>query len=550
MKRSALLATLAGTTSLTSVFCGAALAQQSAPDTIVVTAQKREQALEDVPVSVAVIDGEFIDRQNIQDLTDYLDLVPGLTGETAGASGDGISVRIRGIGALGGNTNTFGVYVDGFDTTGATTALAGGRLVDPERVEVLRGPQGTAFGRNVVAGAISITSLTPTTDEFKGRISLDAGNNGVLGVRGRVNIPVSDTTAVLLSSFYDRTNGFVDNLTLSGSSEDEQENYGFRASVQTDPTDALSIKASLSYERLSQQLQSEVPDNNPGGTVAFFVDLINAGGNPLFSGDDIASPLAEFFPDQGIFAETDTPEMNFRENMIGTLNVTYDFGDHSLVWVSGASYSEQENEGDGDDSSLNNVIVEGASETLFASTELRFQNNGDDRLDYVGGVFASYSNANSFARSVAGETIQLTTLIPESVLGPAVAALVPNPYFTVPTPLGGTLAENNSSSDTLGLAIFADVDFEITDRWNILVGGRYNYDEESQTVENLIDIQDVSFFGLGLLPFAPSTAFPDATDEVDFDQFTWRASTVYELADAVNVYATVSTGYRPGGLQL
>ncbi len=555
MTSKGILSSLACGASCAAILCGAAYAQDDATDTIVVTAQKREQALEDVPVSVAVIDNEFIDRQDIRDLTDYLDLVPGLSGETNGASGDGINVRIRGIGNLGGNTNTFGVYIDGFDTTGASTALAGSRLVDPERVEVLRGPQGTAFGRNVVAGAISITSLTPTTDEFSGRIAFDRGNNGVLGVQSRMNIPLTDTTAMLVSGFYDRTDGWVDNLTTTGSQEDEQENYGFRVSVQSDPNEALSIKASASYERLSQQMQSQVPDGMPGGTVGLFVNsVINPGLNPLFTAEDIATPLPAFFPEQGEFNETDTPEFNVRENMIGTLNVSYDFGDNSLIWVSGVSYSEQVNEGDGDFSSLNNVLTEGASETTFASTELRFQNNGDDRLDYVGGVFISYSNSNSVSRSFAGDTIQLTTLIPDFLI-PLVAgpdpdlSMVPSPYFTVPTPSGGILAQNSNESDTFGYAIFADVDFEINDWWNVLVGGRYNYDEESQSVANLIDIQDINFPGTAI-PFAPSNAFPDASGEVDFDQFTWRASTVFNVANGFNVYGTVSTGYRPGGLQL
>ncbi|MEM1435762.1 MAG: TonB-dependent receptor [Pseudomonadota bacterium] len=516
---------------------------------IIVTAQKREQALEDVPVSVAVIDSDFIDRQDIRDLTDYLDLVPGLTGETAGASGDGVTVRIRGIGSLGGNTNTFGVYVDGFDTTGASTALAGSRLVDPERVEVLRGPQGTAFGRNVVAGAISITSLTPDTEAFRGRVAVDAGNNGVLGISGRANIPLSDTAALLISGFYDETDGYIDNLTPTGSPEDSQENYGVRASLQIDPTDSLSIKASLSYEELSQKLQSEIPNGANNPLVQDFIDIINLGFNPLATPASIASPLAEFFPDQAEFGESDTPEFIERQNTIGTLNVAYDLGESSLIWVTGFSYTELDSAGDGDYSSLNNVLFTSEGDDLFASTELRYQSNGNERFNYVGGIFVSYGESEVFNESFAGNTIQATTFIPGPLLGPA-APFLPNPYFTVPTAPGELLARNNNESETFGYALFADFDLAITDRWNLLFGGRYNYDEEEQDTRLLIDIQQIGFPGIPSVPFAPSVPFPDASGEVDFDKFTWRLSSVFDLSERVNLYATISTGYRPGALQL
>ncbi len=516
---------------------------------VIVTAQKREQSLEDVPVSVAVLDGEFIERQDIRDLTGYLDLVPGLTGETSGASGEGVGVRIRGIGALGGNTNTFGVYVDGFDTTGATTALAGSRLVDTERVEVLRGPQGTAFGRNVVAGAISITSLTPDPEEFSGRLAFDAGSDGILGISGRANVPLSDSAAMLVSGFYDETDGYVSNRTPSGAEDDSQENYGARVSFLFDVSDALSVKASLSYEKFSQDLQSEVPngDNNP--LVQSFIDIINAGFNPLISPAQVASPLNEFFPDQGEYGETDTPESVEQENTIGTLNVTYDFGDNSLVWVTGFSLSEGEFDIDGDYSSLNNVIVTGDNETLFASTELRIQSNDAERLNYVGGVFVSYGDSESQSQTFAGQTIQATTLIPGPLLGPA-APFLPNPYFTVPTAPGELLARSNNESETFGYAVFADLDWALTDFWNLQLGVRYNYDEEEQDISDLIDIQQIDFPGIPGVPFAPSVPFPDASGDVDFDQTTWRVSSVFYLNDNINVYWTVSTGYRPGGLQL
>ncbi|MGF1453855.1 MAG: TonB-dependent receptor [Alphaproteobacteria bacterium] len=541
---------LIGGASCLAMAPGAAWAQQGDTETIVVTAQKREQALEDVPVSIAVVDNEFIDRSDLRDLSDYLDLVPGVTGETGGASGDGISVRIRGIGALGGNTNTFGVYVDGFDTTGASTALAGSRLVDAERVEVLRGPQGTSFGRNVVAGAISITSLTPRTDDYSARIAIDGGNNGTFGAQGRVNVPLSDTTAALFSGFFDRTSGYVDNLTPTGSPEDTQKNFGLRGSIQTDPNDRLSIKASLSFERLTQELQSQVPDGTPNPFVQSFIDIINLGLNPFLPPSVTPSPLDTFFPEQGAFGETNTAESNERENTIATVNASYDFGETSLVWVSGYSYSEAKFISDADFSSLDNVIAEGGNAATFMSTEVRFQNNGDERFDYIGGVFISHGRFNGFSSSVAGETLRLSTFLPPipQILGP-LAPLFPEGLIAVDTPPGTPVVQSDINSTTFGVAVFADLDVQVTDRWNVLFGGRYNYDEESQSVTDLVDINPDPNFPVPDLVFL-ATPFADNEGDVQFDAFTWRASTVYDLTETINVYATVSTGYRPGGLQL
>ncbi len=525
-----------------------AFAQEDTFDKIVVTSQKREQSIEDVPVSVAVLDKEFIDQSDIRNLTDYLELVPGLTAETGGNSGAAINVRVRGIGALGGNTNTFGLYVDEFDVTGASTSLAGTRLVDAERLEVLRGPQGTTFGRNVVAGAISITSQTPSTEGVSGRAALDFGSDGIFGVQGRLNLPIADSTAVLLSGFYEETDGYINNVTPTGTPEDSREDFGFRASLQSDPTDRLSIKASASFERLTQDLRRQVTDGSSNPQVQNFISIIGLGLNPFIPASAATPPLDEFFPDQASLHEPNSRENSQFESVIGTLRVSYDFGPGSLIWVSGIASSERESVFDNDASALDNLATQADLDTQFASTELRYQSNGDERLDYVVGVFASQGEEDSYGLTLAGETLRTSSFIPAMFLGPLMSTF-PDGLFAVDVPPGETVLEARSHSETAGYAIFADIDFEVTDRWNVLVGGRYNYDEESQEVSDVVELSPDPTFPVPNFLFQP-VEFSDASGEVDFDQVTWRISTVYDLTNAINVYGTISTGYRPGGLQL
>lgn len=199
-------------------------------DEIIVTVQKREQSLQDVPLSVTVFTNEQIKLDAIVNLTDYADKTPGFFVER-GVDVRSINVVIRGVGRLGGSANTFGLYMDEFELTGGLSGNANADITDIERIEVLRGPQGTAFGRNVVAGAINLTSIKPTTDGFSGNIELEAANHDSYRGRGAVNIPlVEEIAAIRFSVSYQTTDGNLTNLDPSGQSNDN-ETLGLRAAL-------------------------------------------------------------------------------------------------------------------------------------------------------------------------------------------------------------------------------------------------------------------------------------------------------------------------------
>ena len=551
---------LATGAALSPLVCTGALAQaateESVLETIIVTAQKREQSLEDVPISIQVIDQDFIEKSDIRSLEDYVDLVPSITIEPGRIAGGGATVRIRGVGRLAGNTDTYALYVDGFDVTGASSSQAGARLVDAERIEVLRGPQGTAFGRNTVAGAINITSQTPDLEEIFGQLAIDAGSDSTYGVQGRLNLPVNQTTALLLSAYYDNTDGHVRNIGPSGGSNSE-ENFGGRVGFYSEPTDRLSIKASLSYEKVKQGLTGALPDGNIAATTQALADLIiDPGLNPDVPPGTFNPTLTRFFPDQNDTVALDTPENSESDTLTAILRFDYDFDDMSLISVSGYTHQDFENQTDTDFSDLNSTFEISERSREFYSTELRLQSTGGNRLEWVAGVFGAKSRSERRTDLIAGDLLRASTFIPFFGAGvlpfPQDAAFFPDGRVFIVNAAPGTAYEvDDETLEGTSVAVFADIDYAVTERLNILLGGRYNYDEFEQTIVDLVDLNalpEVSLPAIGPL-FVP-LEFPDATDTVDSDKFTWRVSAVFATTDNINSYATISTGYRPGGLQL
>ncbi|MEO0438323.1 MAG: TonB-dependent receptor [Pseudomonadota bacterium] len=477
---------------------------------IVVTAQKREQAIQDVPISMTVIDADFIDKSNLDNIEEYALFAPSVsTDESARANSD---IRIRGLGALGGSQNTFGIYLDGFELTGGTSLATTTRLVDVQRLEVLRGPQGTAFGRNVVAGAINITSSVPDPASASGLVEIGVENFGGYDFRGFLNLPLSDNTAVRLSGLYDHTDGNINNIGPAGGRNDMDESGG-RVSIVSRPSDRLMLQGAISYEKREAGITNAVNDGLLRGEVAAITPLLVALG--LFPEDAFPAAPGVFFPDQNDTVSLDTPSFTEIENLIVTGNFEYEFDFGRLVWVNGYIKNTISSQIDLDSSPFNLGLSIDDRENEFYSSELRLQSTGSKRLGWVTGLYASRE---------------------EGRIDPAALQFGADaPLFGVNVPFGTVIdgADVDSSQD--GLAAFVDLDYSLSDRLNVLAGLRYNYDEI-----NVVRTQRESF---GVLS-------PDTSGETDDSAFTWRLGLVYQLTDSVNTYATVSTGYRAGGVQL
>jgi iron complex outermembrane recepter protein len=247
-----------------------AAAQVPVLEEVIVTARKREERLQDVPVPVTAINAQVLLQSNLLELQDYYTTVPGLSLTPSTQSSQ--MLAIRGITTGPGNP-TVGIAIDGVPY-GASTGLGGGEVVpdiDPNdlaRIEVLRGPQGTLYGASSMGGLLNFVTVDPTTDRVSGRLQagMEGTQNGAqLGynVRGIVNVPVTDTLAIRASAFWHQDPGYIDNPVLGIDGINEQHGYGGRLAALWRPSDEISLKLSALYQEIKGDGSNDV-DLQPG----------------------------------------------------------------------------------------------------------------------------------------------------------------------------------------------------------------------------------------------------------------------------------------------
>ena len=272
---------------LASLSSPSLLAETPLLEEIVVTAQKREESLQDTPVAVTALTSDAIESRGIADISELQHYTPNLVFDTTAAiSGlsSGAVVYIRGIGQPDYSLVTdpgVGTYVDGV----YMSRSAGGVLdvLDVERIEVLRGPQGTLFGRNTIGGAINITSRKPA-DEFRGKAELTAGNFDRLNVRASIDVPLSDRVRTAFALSEKNRDGFVKRV-LIGDRLGDEDKLSFRGTLVIEPTDALDFQLSYDY--------TEIDEQSAGSTLAGFTPGAGTIGYALATFGDIPTGLGD-----------------------------------------------------------------------------------------------------------------------------------------------------------------------------------------------------------------------------------------------------------------
>lgn len=237
-------------------------AQQLALEEIVVTAQKRSQNLQQIPISITAISGDELDRIDLNEIQDIAIQTPSLEFSRAGGEAQ---LYIRGIG-----TNIFGVTVDpsvAVNQDGvylARTQMGLTQFLDVERVEVLRGPQGTLYGRNATGGAINLISRKPS-DEVEGYAQANVGNFGRYEFAGAVSAPLSDTIKTRFAARFIEDDGFTKDLDPRGADEiDDQNLFAMRGTVEFDPNDDVTFTVVADWSDFTSHNRSVVPRDNLG----------------------------------------------------------------------------------------------------------------------------------------------------------------------------------------------------------------------------------------------------------------------------------------------
>jgi len=470
-----------------------ASAQTSEPvfEEVVVTAQRREQSIYDVPVAITAFSGEDMTRQGIANLRDIGNFVPNLnvTNFSAGHP-NSVNPFIRGIGIQDHLITTdpgVSVYIDGVylgRQIGQNWSLA-----NIERVEVLRGPQGTLYGRNSIGGAINLITRKPgdETDGFTAGFEAGTRNRFNTDIYGSYR--VNEQLAVSVSGAFNKRGGVGDFINLDTNTDvGEMEDASGRVVVHWTPTSDLSLL-----------LTADAADSN-GGLNPFttFHDeaaAINPNAGPFNEGitnEDVA--------DDPFDNATGEPELAdvFNSSEGVALTVEYAVSENLLAKLLLSHRDSDYEAGLDDDATVENFAA--FPETGSAeqdSVELQF-NGTYGRWDFVTGAFyfdESGKNAQPNATFFFGPSKEILT------------------------------------QDSESWAVFANAGYQITDRFHVGAGIRYGEDDKDASV-------DVGLGGVG----GPETVFASES----FDEVTWDVKTTYDLTNNVSVYATVATGYQSG----
>ena len=253
---------------------GSAQAQEARTtlEEVVVTSRRREESLQDVPIAVSAFSAEAIERNRIEGVDDVFSRTPNVSYTTEG-SRDRKRLSIRGVtefiteaGEATVPANTFGIYIDDFSVA---TATSNPGVMDIERIEVLRGPQGTYFGRNAVGGALNITTRKPTNDFFA-EVTADASRYETYEVSGTLNLPlVDDKLAMRANVKYSESDGYIKNINPTGGGNDSEYKYG-RLSLRYTPNEnlTLDVVASASDELVGMR------EGVPSGVLSAFTESL------------------------------------------------------------------------------------------------------------------------------------------------------------------------------------------------------------------------------------------------------------------------------------
>jgi iron complex outermembrane recepter protein len=487
---------------------------------VVVTAQRREQALSDVPTSITVVSAQAIEDYQINGLADYTALSPNVGFFSAGDPFD-LDLSFRGVSNLGGAVNSVAVYVDELNITpGNVTRTNDPRLADIERIEILRGPQGTSFGRNVLGGGISITTKKPS-QTLGGNVEVDYGRFDTVMARGSINVPFSETVAMRASAYYEESAGFIRSVGPARAANDS-EGYGARIALRATPNDSVTFDVTLQHSDAKQGLPSAVPN---GELAEFYSGSFGPG--ILDPEGDYA--VLGFFPNNTRRVAVDRPIEFENETTMATARLEIKQSD--LRWVFNAGYitNEAANRGDGDYTSASHFFDEGAGELDSFSVEARLESARDTRGGgfrwLVGALYASDENVQRNLRQLDAAFFNF--------LGVPLA-------FLPPLPLPITNETRGIDIDSLG--VFADADWtSATGRLTIGAGLRYSRDKVQE-----------SFDGRAVFDFSVFDFITNGTANggETFNAVTPKVSLLYRLTDDINFYSTIARGTKPGGFNL
>ncbi|HEX8623092.1 MAG TPA: TonB-dependent receptor [Allosphingosinicella sp.] len=464
---------------------------------IVVTARRRAESLQDVPIAVTAYQGEALERAAATDITDLSDTTPNVTLETSRGTNTTLTAFIRGVGQqdpVAGFEAGVGLYLDDVFLNRPQAAVLD--IYDVERIEVLRGPQGTLYGRNTIGGAIKYVTRR-LSDLPSLKATARVGTDGLVDVILGGSVPIVPGLKFGASAARLTRGGFGDNLNIAGLSNYDRNIWAFRATIEMEPTDAFSIRFTGDYTK---------DESDPRNGHRLIPGLLS--GAPV---------LADVYDTR---AGLNTPEQDI-EAFGGAMHAELKLSD-SITIRDVAAYREDRSATPIDFDALptQDVDVPAIYSNHQFSNELQLLYESK-KLNGVAGFY--YLNAE--ARNIFDVVLATT------------GALIGVPGFTA-----STFGEVHTKT----WAAFADFTYSFTDQFSLSLGGRYTSDNRQSRVirKNLVGGASPELGGAGVQLGALTSNF---TGEKTFKEFTPRASISFQPNDDNTVYASWSKGFKGGG---
>jgi outer membrane receptor protein involved in Fe transport len=478
---------------------------------IIVTAQRRDQSLLQVPIAMSAIGGEALTRMGVLDTSQLAATVPNLQVNSAyGKTQPNFSMRGIGVGNEynANQASPIGVYID--DAYIASRASHGAQLFDLERIEVLRGPQGTLFGRNTTGGAINIITRVPTLDTNGGYAEAGYGNFNAVHLQGAVEgAVVPDVLGVRLSFNFDRNDPKFDNLIAGQPDPDGGKSVAARLAVRFKPTDRLDINLKVygSEDRLSQAALHAI-GSGPGGV----------------------NPLTGYSRSGLDFYDVESGKLGFREtNSWGFLGrIAYEVSDAltlSSLTSRDGGYFAVRNDSGASPFQLLDFYQQSRSNQFNQELKAAYSKGG---LDVIAGGYYGRDTSTAdnrfefyFFRRVPGQPADPTGA---------------NGGFTI---------FHHYKQVRVSKAVFTQIDYKLNDHWAVTAGGRYTWDK-ARYEQGLAYIGDYSFNPIFYTVAASQNGTPIPTRKGSDGAATYRAALTYTFDGGGIVYGSFNHGYRAG----
>lgn len=529
-----------------------------APGDIVVTARRRSERLQNVPIAVSVLSGETISNTGAFNINRLQTLQPSLQFYSSNPRNS--AINIRGLGAPFGLTNDgieqgVGLYIDQvyIGRIGASTF----DFVDVDRVEVLRGPQGTLYGKNTTAGAVNITTRKPNLTAPDATFEVSTGNYGLVQVKASASAPIAtDRLAVRVSTSVTKRGGTIYDTAI-GANLQKQDNFSVRGQLLWQPASNLDLTLSGDFS-----LQ------NPYCCVQYYA-RVGATQRPL--NRQYAALAAAFGYKPPSFDPFDRvtdldATINSRQEVGGLALVgNWDVGGATITSVTAWRYWDWKPANDRDFTGLPiTTVSQNPSQQKQFSQELRIGSNGSRKLNYTLGAFFFTQTINTQGSQVQGSAASRWLLNPGNVAVGATGCATATTAACNPLVLNGLTSTNTIHFSNQSFALFGKLNWEATSKLHIQPGVRVNYDRKSGFYESVVSISNARY---NFVATADNVASLLASGAATADQFNtlapqrysprfsaWNVSgdltLSYDFNPDIHAYATYARSFKSGGINL